>query len=79
MVERPIGRWTGQWRLWGSGDFRHSWNLDLGRPRKSRVFRIDAGARVRPVVTPDDPDGFVAVLEAAGVPLRGTNVELRFS
>ena len=70
VVERPMGRWTGQWRIWGSSDFRHWWNLDVGRPHKTRAFAIDAGSRTRAAVTPDDPDAFGRALEAAGVAVR---------
>jgi hypothetical protein len=68
--EFPLTRLRGQWRVWGSGDLRHWYNLDRRRSAKKRAFEIDVGGRVRPVVTPDDPDRFVAALEAAEVPLR---------
>ena len=70
VTEHPMGRWTGQWRIWGSGDLRHWWNLDVGRPHKTRAFEIDAGSRTRPAVTPEDPEAFGRALEAAGVPVR---------
>jgi hypothetical protein len=60
---RAITRWelTGvsavrRWRIWGSGDFVHWWNLDPRRPRKSVALVLDVGRRVQPVITPDDPD-----------------------
>jgi hypothetical protein len=78
-TDRPIGRWSGQWRLWGSGDLTHWWNLDVGRRRKSRAFELDTGSRVRPMVTPDDPDAFADALRAAGVAVRETDRPLRFA
>ncbi|MBV8301787.1 MAG: hypothetical protein JOY68_07675 [Candidatus Dormibacteraeota bacterium] len=44
-----------RWRLWGSGDFLHWWNLDLRRTGKTLALVIDVGRRVRPTITPDDP------------------------
>jgi hypothetical protein len=44
-----------RWRIWGSGDFIHWWNLDTNRPRKELALVIDVGHRVRPTITPDDP------------------------
>jgi hypothetical protein len=43
-----------RWRIWGSGDFVHWWNLDPHRPTKDTALVIDIGARVRPTITPDD-------------------------
>jgi hypothetical protein len=48
----------GNWRIWGSGDFKHWANLDPGRPKKSVGFFVDVGRRVIPFLTPDDPDAF---------------------
>lgn len=45
-----------RWRLWGSGDFIHWWNLDLKRPEKRVTLAIDIGKTVHPTITPDDPD-----------------------
>jgi hypothetical protein len=44
-----------RWRIWGSGDFLHWWNLDPKRPNKSVALVLDVGRRVRPTITPDDP------------------------
>lgn len=51
-----MGPFTGKGRLWGSGDFRHWAPLDLKRPAKDKALIFDVGARVRPVITPDDPN-----------------------
>lgn len=49
-------------RLWGSGDFVHWWNLDPGRIRKEVALVLDVGARMRPTITPDDPDTVERIL-----------------
>lgn len=60
---RSLDRFTlttvrGNWRIWGSGDFKHWANLDPGRPKKSVGFFADVGRRIIPFLTPDDPDAF---------------------
>ena len=52
----PLGRVRGKWRLWGSGDFVHWYNLDRSRPGKKAGFELDTGRRIRPTITPDDPE-----------------------
>jgi hypothetical protein len=64
---RSLDRFTlttvrGNWRIWGSGDFKHWANLDRGRPKKSVGFFVDVGRRVVPFLTPDDPDAFEQVV-----------------
>ena len=44
-----------RWRIWGSGDFVHWWNLDRRRPAKNLALVLDVGHHVRPTITPDDP------------------------
>jgi hypothetical protein len=61
-----IGRLR-RWRLWGTTDPRLWFNLDWNRPRKSAALVIDAGRRVKPVVTPDDPQQVVAILRSHDV------------
>ncbi len=51
-----------KWRIWGSGDLVHWWNLDPQRPRKRMALVIDDGHRVRPTITPDDPDALARIL-----------------
>lgn len=53
-----------RWRIWGSGDFVHWWNLDPRRPGKSTALVIDVGRRVRPTITPDDPAAVATILTA---------------
>ena len=59
---RRMGLWSGKGRLWGSGDLRHWFPLDLRRPRKETLLILDLGAWVRPVITPADPDRLLALL-----------------
>ena len=62
-VERcPLTGLTGKWRIWGSGDFVHYWNLDTKRPGKQTALEIDVGKRVVPMITPDDPDAVERIL-----------------
>lgn len=51
-----------RWRIWGSGDLRHWWNFDPHRPRKDTALVLDVGRRMRPTITPDDPDAVERVL-----------------
>ena len=45
-----------RWRLWGSGDFRHWWNLDLNRPKKHVALELDTGHWIHPTITPEQPE-----------------------
>lgn len=62
VQELSMGLWTGKGRLWGSGDLRHWFPLDLRRPQKGKALVLDVGTWVRPVITPDDPDRVLAIL-----------------
>ena len=59
---RPLTFRRGKWRLWGSGDFVHWYNLDRGRPKKATALEIDLGGRIRPTITPDDPEKVLGIL-----------------
>src|SRR5262249_39240689 len=63
VTKRPLTRVRGRWRLWGSGDFVHWYNLDGNRPNKLNALELDTGGRIRPVITPDDPDSVAAIIE----------------
>lgn len=52
-----------RWRIWGSGDFVHWWNLDPQRPNKELALVIDVGRRVRPTITPDDPQAVERIIK----------------
>ncbi|MGH9056554.1 MAG: hypothetical protein ACRDYY_11940 [Acidimicrobiales bacterium] len=62
VAKRPLTEVTGKWRIWGSGDLVHWWNLDPKRPRKQTALVIDLGKRIVPMITPDDPDAVERVL-----------------
>lgn len=62
FTRRPLTLAAGKWRIWGSGDFVHWWNLDTGRPRKDAAFVLNTGRRIRPSITPDDPDAVERIL-----------------
>jgi hypothetical protein len=53
---RPLTFMRGRWRIWGSGDLKHWYNLDGRRPKKDVALEIDTGGWVRPTITPDDPE-----------------------
>jgi hypothetical protein len=59
---RPLTALRGRWRLWGSGDFVHWYNLDVRRPGKRTAIELDLGGRVRPTITPDDADVVARIL-----------------
>lgn len=52
----------GKWRIWGSGDFVHWYNLDPGRPGKDTGIEIDVGRRVLPTITPDDAQAVARII-----------------
>ncbi len=55
LKQWPLRRVRGRWRLWGSGDLVHWYNLDGSRPGKDTAIELDVGGRIRPTITPDDP------------------------
>ena len=57
-----LDRMLGRWRLWGSGDFVHWYNLDGGRPRKHEGIDIDTGGRIHPCITPDDVEAVSRII-----------------
>jgi hypothetical protein len=56
----PLG--VRKWRLWGSGDLVHWWNLDRSRPKKELALELDIGRHIRPTITPDDPQAVERIL-----------------
>ena len=59
-----MGALTGRGRIWGTASPRYWASLDPRRPRKTTALILDLGRRVRPFLTPDDPDAFEAALRA---------------
>ena len=62
IKKRPLTGLRGKWRLWGSGDFVHWYNLDRSRPKKETAIEIDTGKRVRLTITPDDPEAVARIV-----------------
>jgi hypothetical protein len=60
----PMGPFTGQGRIWGSGDFKHWAHIDTKRPRKRTALLLDVGSFFVPVITPDDPARVKEIIEA---------------
>ncbi|WP_438489351.1 hypothetical protein [Streptomyces sp. S186] len=59
-----MGVLTGQGRIWGTGHPRYWASLDPRRMSKTTALVLDLGRRVRPFLTPDDPEAVAAVLRA---------------
>jgi hypothetical protein len=58
----------GRLRIWGSANFTLWANLDGRRAKKSAGLILDIGKRVRPFITPDDPDKVDTIIrERAGL------------
>jgi hypothetical protein len=62
LTRVKMGPLTGRGRIWGTANPRYWASFDPGRPRKQVGLILDLGKRVKPFVTPDDPDAFEAVL-----------------
>lgn len=62
----PLGK-LGRLRIHGSGDLRHWFSYDPGRPGKSQAIVLHLNGRIRPVITPDDPERVAEELRAHGV------------
>jgi hypothetical protein len=55
--------WTGRFRLWGSGDFRTFYPLDLGRPKRDRIFQLtQRDKRIRIGFTAENSELFIAAI-----------------
>ena len=63
VQERDMGLLTGKARIWGTGDFKHYSALDMNRFRKEKALILDLGKWFIPVITPDDPDRVLAILQ----------------
>ena len=50
---------------------RYWFNFDRHRPRKQVGLVLDLGKRIKPVITPDDPQRVLAVLRQHGVDVTG--------
>jgi hypothetical protein len=63
IVEQMTWR-TGKGRYWGASDPRFWMPMDWTRGKKDKVLVFDVGSRIRPCVTPDDPDRVVELLRS---------------
>jgi hypothetical protein len=52
----------GRARIWGTANPGYWANLDPQRPHKATGLILDLGRRVKPFLTPDDPDAFEFVV-----------------
>jgi hypothetical protein len=59
-----MGALSGKGRLWGTASPRYWAHLDLSRPRKKTALVLDLGRRVKPFVTPTDPDRVLEIIES---------------
>lgn len=67
---RPLKAWHGQFRIQGV-DHRGRWySRDRHRGEKERAIDLTVGRLIHPVLTPDDPDAVLEILErqVTGVP-----------
>jgi hypothetical protein len=59
---RPMDWPTGRGRGWGTAHPGYWFPLDVRRASKRVLVVFDLGRRVKPCVTPDDPDRFIEIL-----------------
>ena len=62
VVARPMGWLTGKGRGWGTAHPGYWFPLDLRRAGKNTLLVVDLGRRVKPCITPDDPDRVMQLL-----------------
>ncbi|OSC43038.1 hypothetical protein [Mycobacterium decipiens] len=60
----PMGWLSGKGRYWGAGDPRYWFPLDMHRGSKGTLLILDVGARVRPCITPEDPEKVIELLKS---------------
>jgi hypothetical protein len=57
-----IATFNGRARIWGTANPGYWANFDPKRPKKRVALIIDLGKRVKPFITPDDPDAAQRVI-----------------
>ena len=63
-----MGVLKGRGRIWGTANIGYWTNLDTQRPTKTEGLILDLGKRVKPFITPDDPDRVETIIrERAGL------------
>jgi len=61
---------NGKWRIWGSGDLRTWYPLDLHRPSRDRIFfAFVKPGDTRIGFTVEDSSRFIRILEESGIPV----------
>jgi len=60
---KPMGWASGKGRFWGASDPRYWFPLDMQRGKKQTLLILDVGRRVRPCITPEDPDKVIGLLK----------------
>jgi hypothetical protein len=53
---------TGKGRVWGTGHPGYWFPLDMRRMNKTEMLVLDLGGRVKPCVSPDDPQRVLELL-----------------
>ena len=66
VTRRPLTSGWGRWRIWGSGDLRHYYNLDRSRPNKSVALEIHTRRHIIPTITPDDVEAVERIIAEHG-------------
>jgi hypothetical protein len=61
---KSMGWASGKGRFWGASDPRYWFPLDLQRGSKPTLLILDLGRRVKPCITPEDPDRFIELLKS---------------
>ena len=65
----------GRWRIWGTANMDYWANLDTKRSSKKEGLVLDLGKRVKPFITPDDPERVETILrERAGLGPAGPTI-----
>jgi hypothetical protein len=63
-----LGALRGRARIWGTANPGLWANFDPGRPKKTIGLILDLGKKVKPFITPDDPEAVEAIIrERAGL------------
>jgi len=64
---KPSGR-TGSWRLWGTGDFRTWFPLDISRPKRDLIFIMTLRRKwIRVGFTVENSDRVQMILREKGL------------
>jgi hypothetical protein len=58
-----LSAFKGKARIWGTANPRYWASLDPQRRNKKAGLILDLGRRVRPFITPDDPDAVETVIQ----------------